>query len=98
MTLKDWKLKEVLQGVGLISALVGLPVLADEDLAYGKTAWASSELQPAKLAFDGDSNSRWESTHKVAVCRNEKQVVSIGVQHLYGVWAAWPQCRVVVRM
>jgi CxxC motif-containing protein (DUF1111 family) len=66
MTLKDWKLKEILQGIGLLSTFIGLPVFADEELAHGKQGWASSELQPAKLAFDGDSNSRWESAHKVA--------------------------------
>ncbi len=45
---------------------VAAQTVSAAELARGKQAWASSELQPARLAFDGDSNSRWESVHRVA--------------------------------
>lgn len=65
MKIKDRKLRSILKGYCLFSVLVGFPALGFEDLAQGKQVWASSELQLARLAIDGDVNSRWESTHKV---------------------------------
>ncbi|WP_337843458.1 di-heme oxidoredictase family protein [Rheinheimera sp.] len=57
-------------GQGLLSAVLLLSASTAaaelQNLALNKKVTASTELRRAKLAVDGDSNSRWESVHKVA--------------------------------
>ncbi|RZL07763.1 MAG: discoidin domain-containing protein, partial [Hymenobacter sp.] len=45
----------------LAFVLLASSPLAAQNLALGKNAHASSETQPASNAFDGRSNTRWES-------------------------------------
>ncbi|QHQ38640.1 GTP-binding protein TypA [Microbulbifer hydrolyticus] len=54
-----------LVAVASLLCVCSWPVLAAENLALNKTALASSEIQSASFAFDGNQNTRWESAHQV---------------------------------
>jgi len=58
-------MKLLLQLACAALAVMGAEANAQVDVAQGKSATASSALQPASYAFDGNGGTRWESTHGV---------------------------------
>ncbi|MCK7597745.1 discoidin domain-containing protein [Microbulbifer sp. CAU 1566] len=54
-----------LVAVASLCSIFSWPVLAAEILTLNKPASATSEIQSASLAFDGNQNTRWESAHQV---------------------------------
>lgn len=48
-----------------LSLLMSETVFAQTNLALNKTTTASSNLQPASAAVDGNASTRWESTHGI---------------------------------
>lgn len=51
--------------VALLLSICSLPLYAQVDLALNKATSASTSIQAASLAVDGNSSTRWESAHAV---------------------------------